>query len=187
MKRHVIAVLALVGLVLAGCGSQDKAAEKSGGAVEGKAGNIASVKKGGTQTYANISITVPADWEVSEEENLVRVYSPGDTVLLQIEEFSSESWKDYVAKAEKKMTEYLKNDLGSEYKVSKKGEEKINGINTYYFNYSYEDPDYGKAICYTYAVETGKGITMLTFDVLEEGLNDYKKAMGDIKASLAVK
>ena len=128
MKRHVIAVLVLIGLVMLGCGEKDKSADKGTGAVDGKAGNISSAKKGGTQTYANISLTVPSDWEPSEEENLLRVYSPGDIVLLQIEEFSSESWKDYMANAEKKMNEYLKNDLDSDYKVSKKGE----GLNITY-------------------------------------------------------
>jgi hypothetical protein len=190
MKRHVIAVLVLIGLVTLGCGGKDKADGKGTTPVDGKTGNVTPAKgdsKSEELTYAGLAITVPGDWEVSEEENMFRVYSPGDIVLLQIQELSSESWKDFMAKAESKMNEYLKNDLGPDYKVSKKGEEKINGINSYYFNYSYEDADYGKAVCYTYAVETGKGITMLTFDVLEDGLKDYQKALSDIKASVAVK
>ncbi|NPV00937.1 MAG: hypothetical protein HPY53_06120 [Brevinematales bacterium] len=186
MKRHVIAALVLVGLVTLGCGGKDKADGKGTAPVDGKTGNAAAVKSGDL-SYAGILFSVPSDWEVSEEENMLRVYSPGDIVLLQVQELSSESWKDFMAKAESKMNEYLKNDLGPDYKVSKKGEEKINGINAYYFNYSYEDADYGKAVCYTYAVETGKGITMLTFDVLEDGLKDYQKALSDIKATVAVK
>lgn len=60
----------------------------------------------------------------------------------------------------------------------------INGINISYVEYDYIDSDCGKMDCFTFAIETRKGVRLVTFDVIEKGKDLYMDDFEMIRESI---
>ncbi|OHD57377.1 MAG: hypothetical protein A2Y33_07795 [Spirochaetes bacterium GWF1_51_8] len=182
MKKLTVLAFVLMGLLTVGCGSKDQK-----GGVEGKTGDIASAQTKSV-SFANLSIGLPVGWEYSEEGNRLTANSADDIALILVDDFTDFAWDDFAKDPKKNLEEFLADDLSDyQYKVIKHGEEDINGLKSFYVYYSYDSGETGTAVCYTYAINTGKGVALLTFDVLEESLEDMKADLGLIKNSVKAK
>ena len=182
MKKSMVLVFALMSLLFIGCGNKE-----GKGAVEGKTSDVSSDKLS-TVSFANLSIILPAGWAYEESESRLQAYSPDDVALVLIDDYSDVSWADFTKDPKKNLEDFLADDLSDyEYKVLKHGEEEMNGLKTFFVYYSYDTGETGTAACYTYAINTGSGIALLTFDVLEDQLDSMKAALGEIKKSVKAK
>ena len=161
MKRMLLGVLALI--VFASVGAFAKV-------YKFKAGNI--------------QVDIPSDWEVENTGGKLSAYSPGDVALFFIEEFSEAEDAEDEEEGKQLILDYITDDIGDDYETGEMGFETINDMDIYYVDYSYEDPDYGVAICTTFVIMACETYSIITVDVLEDGYEDYEEVMDEIVGSI---
>ncbi|NPV00936.1 MAG: hypothetical protein HPY53_06115 [Brevinematales bacterium] len=138
-----------------------------------------------THEKSGLKVWIPTAWDTLNDVNRLDSYSDGDVALIIVEKLSDKSWSDFSKKAYDTVHDYIADDIGDDFDVKTKGETEINGMKAYKIEYDYIDGSYGKAVSMTIALETGKGIAVFTYDILEEGLDEYLPVAEKMLASLA--
>jgi predicted Zn-dependent protease len=137
-----------------------------------------------THAKSGLKVWIPTAWDTLNDVNRLDSYSDGDVALIIVEKLSDKSWSDFSKTAYDTVHDYIADDIGDDFEVKTKGETEINGMKAYKIEYDYIDGSYGKAISMTIALETEKGIAAFTYDILEEGLDEYLPVAEKMLASL---
>ncbi|OHD57376.1 MAG: hypothetical protein A2Y33_07790 [Spirochaetes bacterium GWF1_51_8] len=135
---------------------------------------------------ASLELSIPSDWDADNAPDKLSAYSPNDTVLLYVEKMNGKNFADYdsIKAIAKDMKAFAEGEYNYDLTFGKAEEATVGGMTAVSYPFTYYDESYGDISCEYYGIDTGKGISTIIFDVLNDGGDSYTGINDAILASV---